>query len=252
MSEQQNETVQKNYGARSESHGQWTSEEDFKLKYPIVWWVTLVGPLFSSLAILLLVAIIYGWSSAANLAITAVLTFFLLGKFVILGGRIETGSEWAKFYSPEQLAGMVLYLDVMTVCVLVFHLGFLFKLPMLGKKLEVLVANGHALLEATPWMKRATFLGLILFVMTPLASTGSVGGSILGRLLGMSRLGTFIGVVLGNILGIFAMYFGGELFMKFVGSDNPLVAIIGVGILIGALYFLNRRYQAIVKKQRSA
>jgi hypothetical protein len=73
-------------------------------------------------------------------------------------------------------------MDVMTACVLSSDLGFLFSLPVAGWKLKALVDDGQFDLQSNRWMKRATFLALVAFVMFPLAATGSVSGSIFVRL----------------------------------------------------------------------
>jgi predicted tellurium resistance membrane protein TerC len=104
------------------------------------------------------------------------------------------------------------------------------------------------ILAAHPWMRRATFIGLVIFVAVPLAMTGSVGGSILGRLLGMSRVGTFAGVIIGNLLGSALMYFGSGVLRNILKQDDPLLLIGGI-IVVGLIgYVLLRRYQQTMKQ----
>ena len=99
-------------------------------------------------------------------------------------------------------------------------------------------------------MKRATFFGLVAFVMFPLAATGSVGGSIFGRLLGMSRPGTFTAIAIGNVLGCALMYLGSEMITRHLHRDNPLLMIGGVAVIGIILWMLNRRYRQF--KERHA
>jgi hypothetical protein len=77
-----------------------------------------------------------------RLVTTATATFFLFGKFVILGGSDGDLFEACSFFTAEQLVVLVLYLDVTTACVLAFHWGFIFRLPVVGRRLYVLVEDG--------------------------------------------------------------------------------------------------------------
>ena len=153
-------------------------EAAFRREYPVIWWLTLVGPFVLTSAVVFLVWEFAGPRVVWRLISTAVATFLFFGKFVILGGSDGDLLDTASFFTAEQLFLLVLYMDVMTGCLLVFHLGFLIRLPMVGEKLNELVQDGNFILRSNRWMKRATFLGLVAFVMFPLAATGSVGGSI--------------------------------------------------------------------------
>jgi uncharacterized membrane protein len=224
-------------------------ETTFRREFPVIWWLTLVGPFVLTASVVFLV-----WEFAAprvawRLVSTAFATFFLFGKFVILGGSEGDLMDAAEFFTAEQLMLIVLYMDVMTGCLLVFHLGFLFRLPMVGGKLKELVQDGNFILKSNPWMKRATLLGLVAFVMFPLAATGSVGGSIFGRLLGLGRLATLIGIVVGSIMGCGLMYFGSELITRYVGRDNPLLMVAGIAVVAAIIYLLNYRYRQLKERQ---
>ncbi|MFO0943612.1 MAG: small multi-drug export protein [Pirellulales bacterium] len=225
----------------------WNDEREFKRRFPIVWAGTLFGPPLFAIGSVLFFLIAYGWESAAKLASTALFSFFVAGKMIILGGGIEH-LEQRNFYSSEQLLLLVFAIDVMTVSFLVFHLGFLFRIPKMGSKMQLIADNGHMILDAHPWMRRATFVGLVVFVAVPLAMTGSVGGSILGRMLGMSRLATFAGVMLGNFFTCAAMYFGSELLRSYWNKDNPWLLVGGILVMAGILYVLLRRYQQSMRR----
>lgn len=224
----------------------WNDEAEFRKGFPIVWLATLAGPPLVAVSAVLYFWIAYGWASAVKLATTATFSFFAAGKFIILGGGIEQ-LENREFYNSEQLLALVFSMDVMTVGFLVFHLGFLFRMPKMGAKLQAVADNGHIILEAHPWMRRMTFVGLVIFVAVPLAMTGSVGGSILGRLLGMSRLATFLGVMLGNVIGGSAMYFGSGVLRDILKKDDPMLLIGGIIVMALVLYVLLRRYQQTMK-----
>lgn len=225
-------------------------ETAFRQNRPLAWLLTLAGPFLLTIAVLFIVRELAGTNAVWRLVSTAIATFFFFGKFVILGGSEGDLLHARGFYTAEQLVALVLYMDVMTACILAFHLGFLFRLPLIGEKLKALVDDGQFILQKNRWVKRATFLGLIAFVMFPLAATGSVGGSIFGRLLGMSRFGTFVAIAIGNVLGCGLMYFGSELITRHMDRDNPWLRIGGIGVIAALIFLLNYRYRQLKAQQK--
>ena len=225
--------------------------------HPILWAVTLFGPVGLTVAILAFLWALWGADYMLRLAGTVLSTFFFFGRFVIvLGATRETQEigEALRNFSAEKLFLLVLYMDVMVATVLSCHVGVLFRLPRIGQWMRTLVEDGRYILETNPWMKRATFIGIVMFVLFPLAATGSVGGSIFGRLLGMSRLATFAGVVIGSFLGCGLMYLGASLVAPLMDS---LMAKVTGGLVIAALIlFLNARYRKMkarhIARQRAA
>jgi uncharacterized membrane protein len=217
----------------------------FRREYPVLWWVTLLGPLFLTLLILVIIGAFRGPAFVGRLVTTAFATFFFFGKLVILGGTNGEVDVIRSFFTTEELVMLVLYLDLVTACVLTFHLGFLFKLPVIGSKLTDLVLDGQFILHTNPWIKRTTFLGLVLFVFLPGPATGSTGASILGRLLGMSGLGTFVAIVLGSLLGCAVYYLGAELIRPYIARENSALVIVGVVVLFGLVLLLNYRYRQL-------
>jgi hypothetical protein len=179
---------------------------------------------------------------------TALATFFLFGRFVILGGTDPGMEEISSFLTSGELFAMVVYMDVSVACVLAFHLGFLYRVPFIGPRVEALGQDSEFILHSNRWMRRATFLGLVAFVAFPLAATGGVGGAIFGRLLGMGRAATFSGVVLGSLLGCSAMYFGAALINAHLDRDNPWLLVGGIVVIAALILFLNHRYRQL--KQR--
>lgn len=218
-------------------------EAAFRRDHPVIWLVTLVGPLVITLAILAALWIVKGGGYVQRLLGSAVATFFFFGKFVILGGREGGPAAVQDFLTPFQLTLMVVYMDLLVASLLVFHAGFLFKLPFLGKRLVELVEDGSWILRSNPWMKRATFVGLVAFVMFPLAATGSVGGAIFGRLLGMSRPAAFFGIALGSVLGCGVMYYGAALVNRYLDRNDPVLQASGLAVAVTLIVLLNFRYR---------
>jgi hypothetical protein len=202
---------------------------------------TLVGPVLVTAALLFSIAVSSGWEVSRRLVLAGFLTFFMLGRFVILGG---TGDESAvTAFTSGELAVMVFYMDIMTAVILSFHAGFLFRIPGLGQRLRFLMDAGHEVLAENRWMRRATFASIVVFVMFPLASSGSVGGSLFGRLLGLSRVTTLLGVVVGSLLGCASMYYGATVINRFIAPDSLAIRWGGVFLIVALLAILNGRYR---------
>ena len=136
---------------------------------------------------------------------------------------------------------MVLFMDVMVAMLLSCHLGFMFKLPVMGAKMRELVVDGKYILSKQPWMQKLTYVGIVAFVMFPLAATGSVGGSIFGRLLGLSRLSTFMCVLVGSVMGCGSMYLLGDALKPLMKSTSAKIG--GIAVIIAFIFMLNHRYQ---------
>jgi len=220
-------------------------EVNFRRNSPLTWWATLVGPFVLTAVILAILVIERGWNFVRLLLATAAATFFFFGRFVILGGEDGFTDGESRFLSAELLAVMVFYMDLLTAMLIGFHAGALWKLPFVGRRLQMLVEQGRRLVAANPRVKRTTFLSIVAFVMFPLAATGSVGGSLFGRLLGMSRLQTFLAVLIGSLLGCGVMYYGASLIHRYLDRSNPLVTIGGIACVAVLILVLGNRFRKL-------
>ncbi|MGH7200931.1 MAG: small multi-drug export protein [Planctomycetaceae bacterium] len=221
------------------------AERTFRQRYPLIWGATLLGPIALTALVLAAVTVVAGGETAWKLVATAIATFFVFGRFVILGGS-DSGAgdvDVAKFFTSGQLFAMVTYMDLMIASFVAFHIGILFRLPLLGPRIRELVADGQLILMQHRWIKRATFLGLVAFVTFPLSATGSVGGSIFGRLLGMGRFATSLGILLGSLLGNGIMYLGSDLINRYLDKDHPVVKFGGIILILAIIVFLELRYR---------
>ncbi len=227
-----------------------STEEQFRAAHPLCWRFTLFGPLVLTAGILGFLLVQTGWEFTSRLVTSAVVTVCFLGRFIILSGSNGTFQNTDGSLASEHLFALVCYLDVMTALMLAFHIGFLFRVPYLGPRIAALVTDGHFILDAHPWMRRATFFGLIAFVGFPLAATGSIGGSIFGRLLGMSRIATFFGIVTGTLLGNSIMFLFSDLLGHYVDKENFYLKYGGLLIIVAIVIVLERRYRTL--KQRYA
>lgn len=222
-------------------------EESLYRTRPILWAVTLFGPILSIPTLLLVAGLFAGWNVAHRLTLTMMATCLFFGRFMILAGDQGANSDYGSFFTPAQLALLVFFLDAIMAVIVTFHMSVLFRLPLLGSRLKVLVEEGRSLIQSQRWMRRLTVAGVVAFVMFPLASTGSLGGSILGRLLGLSRIGTLAAVITGSVFGCSVMYFGAGLITKWLDRDDPLVQAAGVAIVVALVILLSSRYRKLTR-----
>jgi uncharacterized membrane protein len=220
-------------------------EADFRRNRFWLWVATLWGPPLLSVSLLVSLVITAGLEFTARLVATTALALGLFGRFIILAGAEGGGNSFEGALSSFQLAVLIMYMDVMVALMLAFHIGFLFRIPFLGPRAAALLTDGHFILESHPWMRRATFIGLVAFVCFPLAATGSVGGSIFGRLLGMSRAATFAGICIGSLIGNGAMYAFSDFVGQWIDKDHPGIRYGGIVIIIGIILLLERRYRSL-------
>ncbi|MBX3409206.1 MAG: small multi-drug export protein [Phycisphaeraceae bacterium] len=233
--------------------------DGFKRDYPITWWATMLGPFVATAILLSVLSIQRGGDFVLKLAGTALVTFFGLGRFVIIFGSdapkidledVAIHASKFNFLTRAELFTMVSWMDMCAATLLIFHAGFLYKIPKLGPRLLALREEGEFFMRYQPWVRRFTFIGLVIFVTFPIAATGSVAGSIFGRLLGMSRWATMTALVCGTLIGNSIMLVIGKAVSKvpFFNPNNPLNLVAGAGLIIIVLFILNWRYQKIKKQ----
>lgn len=209
----------------------------------LLWTLTLFGPFVVTAVLLVVIWLVAGPAYAKKLIFMAVMALCLFGRFIILGGSDPGVAEITGSISSLELFLMVFYLDMAVATVLAFHLGFLFKLPLIGPKLQTLIVDGRFILSRQPWIRRATFLGLVMFVTFPLAATGSVGGSIFGRLLGLSRVATLVGILLGSLIGNGVMLAASDFIGAHLNKGHPLVKYGGFAVILAVVLLLESRYR---------
>ncbi len=224
-------------------------ESSFRKRFPVIWTATLVGPVFLTAFILVCLGLTLGWDFPQKVIYHAFMTFFVLGRFIILMGcEGDVHDKFEVAMRPGELFAMVTYMDFMTALFVTFHMGFLFRMPYVGPKVATLVWDGKFIMDAQPWVKRTAFLGLVLFVIFPTSTTGSIGGSIFGRLLGLSRFLTVSGVLLGSLLGNALMYAFSKQINQYIGTENYWLKIAGIVLIIVLLILLELRYRHVKNK----
>ncbi|MCH2182962.1 MAG: hypothetical protein MK108_13235 [Mariniblastus sp.] len=228
-------------------------ELSFRRRFPIIWLVTLLAPFVVSAGLIIFFGLTDSWSFSRKLVGHAFMTFFVFGRLIILCGLDSSAQDTYQIaLSPAVLFGLVTYLDFMVALFVTFHMGFLFRIPYVGPKVAMLVWDGRFLLNAQPWVKRVAFLGLVVFVIFPTSTTGSIGGSIFGRLLGLSRYMTVLGILIGSMIGNGIMYLFAKQINQYITPDNVWLKVVGVLALVGLVALVEIRYRFVKRKYIAA
>ncbi len=223
-------------------------ERDFHQKYPLAWWTALLGPFLLTAAILALIWTLSGWNATQQFVVSGLTTFFLFGRFAIAGAGALPGIQ----LTPTQAFWMLTYMDIMIAMFVTFHMGMLFRLPYVGAKIGALVYDGKFVLDRYRWMKRIAFVGLVLFVVFPTSTTGSIGGSIFGRLLGLGRAWTLLGIACGSCLGNLLMLWIGESIQSYIDPNNIWTKVVSLAIVLVVIVLIESRYRQLKKRYLAA
>ena len=209
--------------------------------------VALITPLLVAILVPSVIGIFLGVGALQRFVTNSFIASFFLGKFVIVKGIAGSG------YSPMQYALLVIYLDMLVASFLTFNLDYAYRIPYVGRRLEALQDYGREVVVERPWVRKVTFLGVILFVMFPLTGTGAVGGSIFGRLLGLTRFRTLIGIFVGAVIGCAGMALLAEGMAALLPDevrDSVWFEVIGVVFLALLVVFLWLRSRKVEKLRR--
>jgi uncharacterized membrane protein len=206
------------------------------------------GPAMVAVAILLSVGVFRDWSALGSLVITVVTTFFAAGKFIILTGAADLTE-----FGPWELALMVFAMDVITASLLAFNLDVFYRIPQMGPSLRRLQDYGRYTLRKKPWLRRLSFVGIVFFVLFPVAATGAVGGSILGRLLGMRPYRLVLAIATGSLLGCATMAAGAHTIRDAADSmqHDPWFRAAGFAVIVLLVALLWMRYRSIQREMES-
>ncbi len=224
----------------ADANDDFLSDAAFRRRYPVWWWATLLGPFVFVLAILIVVGLSAGSATVGRLIATAAVTF-LVGRFVIFGGAV---AEQAGFFSTEQLFFLAILMDLLPSLLICFHLDLIFDVPRLGPWLKRIVAESRQMMQANPWLSKAAFLSVTVFVFLPVAGTGTMVASIFGRVLGLTRAIAFAAVAIGSVSASAVIYFLAEFARTRVDLSNPWVTAAMIALqllLIGIVTYLFQR-----------
>jgi len=146
-------------------------------------------------------------------------------------------------------------MDSVTVLILVYSFQALYRIRWIRKSLEKVHQNAELVLHAFPILQRVTLVGVVLFVLFPIAGTGAIGGSFIGMILGFHRFTLIACVSIGGFLGGMGMAFATVHFRSAVETlqkyqSSPLLIGGLIAILVLIVLLLTRAYQKALSKAK--
>ncbi len=206
-----------------------------------------LGSLFGGIAVGLVLGLIYAHGPTTELLGLVPASFFAAGKFLPLWGISDASN-----FSPWELGVVIWVMDTCTAMLMVYGLEGLYRFERLKAGLHRVQANASLVVEAYPWIRKAAIVGVVVFVLFPVAGTGAVGACFLGILLGMNRHVLIGAVSLGGLLGgmlmaAAAVYFGGAVLALRDTLQDPTVKYASIAAIVLVVLWgvraLNRAYR---------
>ena len=180
-------------------------------------------------------------------------TFVAVGKFLPLWA--VTGQS---HFSAWQLGAVVWLLDTFTVLLIVYALEGFYRFEALKRALDRIQKNARIVLKAYPRIRRAAVVGIVLFVLFPVAGTGAIGATFLGILLGLHRFVLITAVSLGGLLGGSLMAFLASHFATILvdwrqsHSAKYIALAIVVVVIVLAVTWMNRAHRRVIQRVNDA
>ena len=209
--------------------------------------VVVLGATFLLLVAGVVIGLMYAKPATQELFGLVPASFFAAGKFLPLWGISDKSN-----FTPYGLGLVIWVMDTVTVLIVVYSLEGFYRFERLKRGLERIQRNASLVLDAYPRIRTAAVVGVVLFVLFPVAGTGAVGGAFLGILLGLHRFVLIAAVSAGGFFGGMLMAFAASNFAGTVKSvramqQDPAIkyAIISAVVLGCLLLFvwLNRVYK---------
>lgn len=174
-------------------------------------------------------------------------SFFAAGKFLpmfAISGKVDLG--------PYQLGLVIWAMDTFTVLMVVYALEGLYWIKPLKRWLDKIQGNAALVLEAFPWIRKTALVGLVLFVLFPIAGTGALAGSFIGIFLGLHRTRLIAAVSAGGLIGGMLMAFLASNFASVLANmqaaqKDPTVKYVVIGAVVAmvvvVVWLLSRAYR---------
>ena len=163
------------------------------------------------------------------------------GKGTVIPGGIAVGID------PWTLAIATAFVDIAVGVFLTWNFDLAKKIPFIGSGITRVQRKGEDMLGSLPWLERASFIGIVVFVMFPFQGSGAVGGTILGRAIGLSPKKNLAAVTIGAVSGSFllsASIVYGLGILAILAPIQVAVAVLFLGFLI-AIAFMYQHWDDI-------
>jgi uncharacterized membrane protein len=209
--------------------------------------IIVLGSVAAAVLLALALGLAYARQQTLELLGLIPVSVLVAGKFLPLWG-ISGKSQ----FSPYELGILIGLMDTVTVLIMVYTLELIHRMGRLSAALTKIQTNAALVLTAYPRIRRTAVIGVVLFVMFPIAGTGAVGGVFLGLLLGLHRFVLMAAISAGGFLGgismaIAAIYFGEAVQKLRALQSDPAIQwaiLVGIGLLVLALIlWMNRVYK---------
>ena len=209
--------------------------------------LTVLGSMAGLILLALVAGLVFAHDATLELIGLVPVSFFAAGKFLPMWG-ISGQSN----FNPWELGLVIWAMDTCTVLIMVYALELFYRFRRLKGFLDRVQANAGLVLAAYPRMRRAAVIGVVLFVLFPVAGTGALVGSFLGILLGLRRQVLIAAVSVAGFLGgmlmaFAAIYFRGLVIGLRSMQQDPTTKylIIGsvVAVVVLGFWLLNRAYR---------
>ncbi len=209
--------------------------------------VLVLGTLATALIAAYVLGVTYARAETLELTALVPASFFVAGKFLPLWSVSGESN-----FGPYQLGLVIWAMDTFSVLIIVYALESLYWIKPLKRGLERVQRNARLVLTAYPRMRRGAIVGLVIFVLFPIAGTGAIGAASIGVLLGIHRFRLIAAVSLGGFLGGMLMAMLASNFASTLSEFQSLqrdptlqymfIGLIGIGLAL-VLWWLNRTYR---------
>jgi uncharacterized membrane protein len=216
--------------------------------------LVVLGSMFGALAVAIVLGLVFARGATLELFGLVPASFFAVGKFLPLWGI--TGKSQ---FGPYELGLVIWVMDTFNVVLFVYALEGLYKIKRLERWLHRVQANSALVLDAYPRMRKMSRVGLVLFVLFPIAGTGSIGATFIGILLRTPRRVLIACVSLGGLIGGMLMAFAAANFSDALRSfqglqSDPTLKYVFLGVVIAlvvaGVWAMNRAYKKVLARQR--
>lgn len=112
---------------------------------------------------------------------------------------------------PALLVTLIVLVDLQFALLFLLNGDYAKRLPRIGLWLAKTEAKARAFYAKHAIMSKAGFVGLAVFVMVPLAGTGSMSATVIGKMMGFSPFKALLAIALGSVarsLGFVFAYLG--------------------------------------------
>jgi len=167
-----------------------------------------------------------GAEGLRQVGVHAATSLLVVGKFIVFAGLQDDA------LSPRVLAIMVWLIDLCFAVCLASGLESLERAPVLGRWLRRARRRAVEVIARYPGLERMAFLGVVAFVMLPLAATGAISGSFAARMLGLTRIAGVLAIAIGSAITAAAF----ALLATFLGERGE--ELVRSPVLVGTTVFV--------------